>query len=86
MYGNKVAQNREIIGRVEITPAGNVAISIGTLSPLFDGWIKSGHITLTPEEWEDMVADVEDSRTEELAARIAAGEFTDAELGFDTDD
>ena len=57
-YGRRVADpgyraDLDVIGRVENTPAGNVALSIGTLrlrNADIRGWHKTGHVTLTPAE------------------------------------
>lgn len=42
-----------VIGRVEITGAGNVAFSLGGLVD-DDKWEKTEHLTLSPGEWARM--------------------------------
>jgi hypothetical protein len=52
MYGTTVMtyrdEERSIIGGVETTPAGNVALRIGRKAD--QGWCQTEHVVLTPAE------------------------------------
>ena len=72
VYGTEAAaatrlSGRSVVGRVERTPAGNVAVSVGHL---FYGWEKTEHVTLTQAEAHNLAAAL-------LSAAAAAGDAAD---------
>jgi len=55
MYGNTIGQSLysdhiSVIGDIEVTPAGNTAIRIGSLTEGSSGWTQVEHVVLTPSE------------------------------------
>jgi len=65
MYGNKIGQSLysdhvSVIGEIDPTPAGNVAIRIGSLTEGSTGWTQVEHVVLTSNEVADLVRALSD--------------------------
>jgi len=64
---------QDVIGDVGQSSAGNTIIRTGVVTQGRPGWARSGHIVLTPDERERLVADLAGQRPDQETPADAPG-------------